>query len=416
MPALLPIFKKAYWSLAAAGLLYAVFIACLCNSWVQRQYVLKAVVEVLKNQVTPFNITTPDGETLYSWHILPLSVYAKHEAEVLSQPSGPVSDFKHTTAFKLLTSDPESRLIINFHGNAGHVAQGWRTDTYRSLSSLPNTHIVTIDYRGFGRSTGTPSEAGLITDGIALTRFALSLGIPAHRIVILGQSLGTAVASAVGLHFADPGAEPLAGRLDFGDVSVGRGVGGNEAGEAGPPEFAGIVLVAPFTSLPKLLTTYRIFGLIPVLSPLRYYPRIRARVMAYIVDTWDTAARISSLVRYYAAEGRGRLRLHILHARNDFDIPWRQGSDLFLAAANASSTADVGITKAEFEGRKVVMEKGEGGRTEVWKFGEGSTVIFEFLRHGGHNRVVTYSPVALAALRAFEAADDRLGEERSRWH
>ncbi|KAJ9643952.1 hypothetical protein H2199_003818 [Coniosporium tulheliwenetii] len=395
MPALLPIFKKAYWSLAAAGLLYAVFIACLCNSWVQRHalYAHKlhsgfyhdvSVPESFgfaKNQVTPFNITTPDGETLYSWHILPLSVYAKHEAEVLSQPSGPVSDFKHTTAFKLLTSDPESRLIINFHGNAGHVAQGWRTDTYRSLSSLPNTHIVTIDYRGFGRSTGTPSEAGLITDGIALTRFALSLGIPAHRIVILGQSLGTAVASA-----------PLAGRLDFGDVSVGRGVGGNEAGEAGPPEFAGIVLVAPFTSLPKLLTTYRIFGLIPVLSPLRYYPRIRARVMAYIVDTWDTAARISSLVRYYAAE------------------------DLFLAAANASSTADVGITKAEFEGRKVVMEKGEGGRTEVWKFGEGSTVIFEFLRHGGHNRVVTYSPVALAALRAFEAADDRLGEERSRWH
>lgn len=47
MPALLPIFKKAYWSLAAAGLLYAVFVTFLCNSWVQRQYVLKAVGEVL---------------------------------------------------------------------------------------------------------------------------------------------------------------------------------------------------------------------------------------------------------------------------------------------------------------------------------------------------------------------------------
>ncbi|EON62560.1 hypothetical protein W97_01784 [Coniosporium apollinis CBS 100218] len=396
MPALLPIFKKAYWSLAAAGLLYAVFVTFLCNSWVQRHalYAHKlhsgfyhdvSIPESFgfaKNQVTPFNITTPDGETLYSWHVLPLSVYAKHEAEILNQPAGPVSDFKQSTAFKLLTSDPQSRLIINFHGNAGHVAQGWRTDTYRSLSSLPNTHILTADYRGFGRSTGTPSETGLITDGISLARFALSLGIPAHRIVILGQSLGTAVASAVG-----------------------------EVGEGEPAEFAGIVLVAPFTSLPKLLTTYRIFGLIPVLSPLRYYPRIQARVLAYIVDTWDTASRIGSLVRCYAAEGRGRLRLHILHARNDFDIPWRQGSDLFFTAANASSAADGGVTKAEFEERKEVVEKGEGGRTEVWKFGEGSTVIFEFLRHGGHNRVVTYSPVALAALRAFEAAEGRIKGE-----
>lgn len=63
--------------------------------------------------MTPFNITTPDGETLYSWHILPLGVYAKHEAEILAQPDGPPGDFTRTLASKLLTQDPEARVVIN---------------------------------------------------------------------------------------------------------------------------------------------------------------------------------------------------------------------------------------------------------------------------------------------------------------
>lgn len=40
MPALQPIFWKAYWVLAGVGIAWAVFIASLCVPWVQRQYVL----------------------------------------------------------------------------------------------------------------------------------------------------------------------------------------------------------------------------------------------------------------------------------------------------------------------------------------------------------------------------------------
>lgn len=69
-----------------------------------------------KNQVTPFNILTPDGETLYAWHILPLDTYARHEKRIREDDReiGPVKDFTQTTAYELLTSqDPEpARAVI----------------------------------------------------------------------------------------------------------------------------------------------------------------------------------------------------------------------------------------------------------------------------------------------------------------
>jgi len=44
---------------------------------------------------------------------MPMGLYAKHESEILQQPSGCAEDITKTKAFKLLRDDPESRLIIN---------------------------------------------------------------------------------------------------------------------------------------------------------------------------------------------------------------------------------------------------------------------------------------------------------------
>jgi hypothetical protein len=66
-----------------------------------------------ENQITPFNFTTPDNETIYAWHVMPLGLYAKHESEILQQPPGCAEDITKTKAFKLLKDDPDSRLIIN---------------------------------------------------------------------------------------------------------------------------------------------------------------------------------------------------------------------------------------------------------------------------------------------------------------
>ena len=63
--------------------------------------------------------------------------------------------------------------------------------------------MLSVDYRGYGKSTGSPSEAGLIQDGIATVDWAMSVaGVASERIVVVGQSLGTAVTSGVVEHFA----------------------------------------------------------------------------------------------------------------------------------------------------------------------------------------------------------------------
>lgn len=65
------------------------------------------------NQVTQFHVKTPDGETLYAWHILPQALYAKYETEILHEKLDKINEFSKTLAYKLLVKDPESRLIIN---------------------------------------------------------------------------------------------------------------------------------------------------------------------------------------------------------------------------------------------------------------------------------------------------------------
>jgi abhydrolase domain-containing protein 12 len=186
----------------------------------------------LRNQVTPFNIKTPDGETLHAWHILPLETYRKHQKELREEPVGLCADIESRLSFKLLKEDPTVQLVIYFHGAAGTLGSGWRPQSYRALSATSsNVHILVIDYRGFGTSTGWPSEAGLITDGLTLARFAMEkAGIPPERTVIFAQSIGTAVAVAVTHHFAL---------------------------QSPPVLYAGTVLVAPFADVASLTRTYR---------------------------------------------------------------------------------------------------------------------------------------------------------------
>lgn len=64
------------------------------------------------NQVTPFTLDTPDGESVYAWHITPLPLYLKNEARLTSQALGHSPDFAKTESFRLLKEDPEARLIL----------------------------------------------------------------------------------------------------------------------------------------------------------------------------------------------------------------------------------------------------------------------------------------------------------------
>jgi fermentation-respiration switch protein FrsA (DUF1100 family) len=85
------------------------------------------------------------------------------------------------------------RAVVLFaHGNAGNVSH--RADKLRLFSERLGVTIMGFDYRGYGRSEGEPSEAGLIADARAARAFlARKTGVPEGAIVLYGQSLGGAV-------------------------------------------------------------------------------------------------------------------------------------------------------------------------------------------------------------------------------
>jgi fermentation-respiration switch protein FrsA (DUF1100 family) len=84
-------------------------------------------------------------------------------------------------------------VVIYFHGNGGSLA--WRANRFRSFTA-DGTGLVALSYRGYGGSTGSPTEAGLIADADAAYAFAAAR-YPAERIAVWGESLGTGVAVAL---------------------------------------------------------------------------------------------------------------------------------------------------------------------------------------------------------------------------
>lgn len=185
--------------------------------------------------------------------------------------------------------------------------------------------------------------------------------------MLLGQSLGTAVASAVGLHFASLGTE--SGVLPELPTAEGQ--------EIPKTVFSGIVLVAPFTSLPNLLQSYRIGGVVPVLAPLKQYPRVLQMFTDRIADRWPTAKRLRAYVQAVAevegseagaaekreaagaagksGAGKDLGSVTILHAQNDGDISFHQSRALFAYGTSTIEPSDsVGVTTWKEVGKPTV--------------------------------------------------------------
>lgn len=89
------------------------------------------------------------------------------------------------------------------HGNAGNI--GHRLDKIREIHQRLGIGVFIFDYRGYGQSEGSPTEAGLYRDARA-AREALVRdgGVPSERIVYFGRSLGAAVALELALAHPPP--------------------------------------------------------------------------------------------------------------------------------------------------------------------------------------------------------------------
>ena len=85
--------------------------------------------------------------------------------------------------------------VLLCHGNAGNV--GDRLAHVELLSGV-GFDVLAFDYRGYGRSTGRPTEQGLYRDARAARDALLSRhGVEPGRLLYLGESLGGAVALAL---------------------------------------------------------------------------------------------------------------------------------------------------------------------------------------------------------------------------
>ncbi len=111
-------------------------------------------------QAEEITLDTADGEKVIVWHVPPRG---------------------------------DRPIVLYFHGNGGALAH--RVPRFRKLVA-DGVGLVALSYRGFGGSTGKPSEAGLIDDARAAYAFAAA-SYPAARIALWGESLGTGVAIAI---------------------------------------------------------------------------------------------------------------------------------------------------------------------------------------------------------------------------
>ncbi len=183
------------------------------------------------------------------------------------------------------TNSPRGNLVVLFcHGNAGNISH--RLDTAEALLQS-GVGVLLFDYRGYGRSTGTPSEEGTYLDGQAAYRWLGSKGYPGGRIIAYGESLGGGVAAEL----------------------------------ATRERVAGLVLQSTFTSIPDIGA--ELFPWLPVrwLSSIKYdtrskLPRIRVPVLVLHSRT-DELVRFHHAQDNYATANQPKLLCELTGGHND---------------------------------------------------------------------------------------------------
>ncbi len=173
-------------------------------------------------------------------------------------------------AVSLVSDGPPSEQpwVIYFQGNAGSLRRPRVQGQLQTLHDL-GYNVLSFDYRGYGRSDGKPSEAGLYEDARAAYNHLIASGVSPTRIVLAGQSLGSAVAVE------------LATRVTS----------------------AGVVLFSPIDSVP--MTAGRIYPWVPV-----HY---------LAANRFDSNAKIDRL----------RVPVVMFHSEYDRLIPLQAARDLF---------------------------------------------------------------------------------------
>ena len=87
-------------------------------------------------------------------------------------------------------------IILYCHGQTRHMDHYWqRAKLLANCGGKERYGVLMFDYRGYGKSEGTPTEQGMYEDVRAAYQWLLNEGAPSQRIIIYGFSLGSAPAT-----------------------------------------------------------------------------------------------------------------------------------------------------------------------------------------------------------------------------
>ncbi|KAF9027500.1 abhydrolase domain-containing 12 [Hymenopellis radicata] len=232
------------------------------------------------NKTYNFKIHTSDNETLGAWFVLSDALYQT----IPFPPSAP--DLYIPEALRQFPT------ILFLHGNAGTRAFGARIQHYTAFSARMHANVLAIDYRGFAESSGSPSEDGLVCDARAAWEWLISQGARGEDILIVGHSLGTGVGARLAAELSDENVP-----------------------------YRGVVLMSPFSSIGELLKTYNLFGAVPLMKPLAMIPYATNIVTWALIHKFDTLSVVPRI----------KGEVVIVHAENDWDIPYTHSEVLFNA-------------------------------------------------------------------------------------
>ena len=193
------------------------------------------------------HLDTEDGETLHGWWI-------------------PAADVSRET-------------LLFFHGNAGNISG--RLESVQQFHRL-GLNVLIVDYRGYGESTGTPSEQGLYKDAQACWHHLTETrDVAPEDIVIFGRSMGGGPATWLATQHT-PGA---------------------------------LILESVFTTVPDV--------------GAHHYPFLPVRALA--TNQFDNESRVATI---------DVPTLHI-HSRDDRVVPFELGREVYEAAAEPKQFLEI---------------------------------------------------------------------------
>ncbi|HMP04239.1 MAG TPA: alpha/beta hydrolase [Gemmatales bacterium] len=231
-------------------------------------------------------------------------------------------------------------VVLYCHGNAGNIShRRWLLHLYRERL---NATVLVFDYRGYGKSVGTPSEPGVLADARAARRWlAQRAGVDEGEIILVGNSLGGGVA------------------VDLAATDGARG----------------LVLENTFTSLPDVVACY-------------------AKLLPDYPIHWLMWCRLDSEAKIRSYHGP----LLMTHGTADPVVPYRLGHRLYEAANEPKRLVTVpggghferpsGEYLQALEGFLAAHPAREGGQSRLEKTVSHRLKVIHHHRHVGVDQVL----------------------------